>query len=43
VGDRLVAADLAETLRRVARRRDAGFYTGRTAELVEPRCSAAAG
>jgi gamma-glutamyltranspeptidase/glutathione hydrolase len=35
VGDRLVQADLAETLRRVARDGMAGFYTGRTAELVE--------
>ncbi len=35
VGDRLVQSDLAETLRRVATGGKDGFYTGRTAELVE--------
>lgn len=35
VGDRLVQADLAETLRRVAAEGMDGFYRGRTAELVE--------
>jgi gamma-glutamyltranspeptidase/glutathione hydrolase len=35
VGDRLVQADLAETLRRVATGGKDGFYGGRTAELVE--------
>jgi gamma-glutamyltranspeptidase/glutathione hydrolase len=35
VGDRLVQSDLAETLRRIARNGRDGFYTGRTAELVE--------
>ena len=35
VGDRLEQPQLAETLRRVARNGRDGFYTGRTAELVE--------
>jgi gamma-glutamyltranspeptidase/glutathione hydrolase len=35
VGDRLVQADLAETLRRIAAEGMDGFYRGRTAELVE--------
>jgi gamma-glutamyltranspeptidase/glutathione hydrolase len=35
VGDRLVQADLAETLRRIAVEGMDGFYRGRTAELVE--------
>jgi gamma-glutamyltranspeptidase/glutathione hydrolase len=35
VGDRLVQADLAETLRRVAAEGMDGFYRGRTAQLVE--------
>ena len=35
VGERLVQADLAETFRRIAERGAAGFYQGRTAELVE--------
>jgi gamma-glutamyltranspeptidase / glutathione hydrolase len=35
VGERLVQADLAETLRRVAERGALGFYQGRTAELIE--------
>jgi gamma-glutamyltranspeptidase / glutathione hydrolase len=35
VGDRLVQADLAETLRRVAADGMDGFYRGRTAQLVE--------
>lgn len=34
VGDRLVQADLAATLRRIAERGRDGFYRGRTAELV---------
>jgi gamma-glutamyltranspeptidase / glutathione hydrolase len=34
VGERLVQADLAETLRRVAAQGADGFYKGRTAELV---------
>jgi gamma-glutamyltranspeptidase / glutathione hydrolase len=35
VGDRLVQADLAATLRRVAEGGADGFYRGRTAELIE--------
>ena len=35
VGERLVQADLAETLRRIAAEGADGFYRGRTAELVE--------
>ncbi|HEX7239582.1 MAG TPA: gamma-glutamyltransferase [Longimicrobiaceae bacterium] len=35
VGDRLAQADLAETLRRVAREGKDGFYRGRTAEMIE--------
>ncbi|HEX6037700.1 gamma-glutamyltransferase [Longimicrobium sp.] len=35
VGERLVQADLAETLRRIAEGGMDGFYRGRTAELVE--------
>ncbi|HEX6909657.1 MAG TPA: gamma-glutamyltransferase [Longimicrobium sp.] len=35
VGDRLVQADLAQTLRRIAAEGMDGFYRGRTAELVE--------
>ena len=35
VGERLVQADLAETLRRIAAQGADGFYRGRTAELVE--------
>ncbi|HEX8393414.1 MAG TPA: gamma-glutamyltransferase [Longimicrobium sp.] len=35
VGDRLVQADLAATLRRIAAEGADGFYRGRTAELVE--------
>ena len=35
VGDRLEQSDLAETFRRIARDGKDGFYTGRTAELVE--------
>ena len=35
VGDRLVQSDLAETLRRIAEEGKAGFYSGRTAELIE--------
>jgi gamma-glutamyltranspeptidase/glutathione hydrolase len=35
VGERLVQADLAETLRRVAAEGMDGFYRGRTAQLVE--------
>jgi gamma-glutamyltranspeptidase/glutathione hydrolase len=35
VGDRLVQADLAETLRRIAAEGMDGFYRGRTAQLVE--------
>jgi gamma-glutamyltranspeptidase / glutathione hydrolase len=34
-GDRLVQPDLAETLRRIAAEGPAGFYGGRTAELIE--------
>ncbi|HEX9937370.1 MAG TPA: gamma-glutamyltransferase [Longimicrobium sp.] len=35
VGDRLVQADLAQTLRRIQQGGADGFYRGRTAELVE--------
>lgn len=35
VGERFAQADLAETLRRIARDGKDGFYTGRTAELIE--------
>jgi gamma-glutamyltranspeptidase / glutathione hydrolase len=35
VGDRLEQRDLAETLRRIAAEGKAGFYAGRTAELLE--------
>ncbi|HYH83029.1 MAG TPA: gamma-glutamyltransferase [Longimicrobium sp.] len=35
VGDRLVQADLAQTLRRIQQNGADGFYRGRTAELIE--------
>ncbi len=34
-GDRLLQKDLADTLERIAREGDAGFYTGTTARLLE--------
>ena len=35
VGDRLAQRDLAETLERIRRSGDSGFYRGRTADLIE--------
>ncbi|HUG54547.1 MAG TPA: gamma-glutamyltransferase [Vicinamibacteria bacterium] len=42
-GDVLQQPDLAETLERIARRGPAGFYEGRTAELIEKEMKARGG